>query len=602
MSKKRKLLIAVIILIIGYAAFAIVTAASYHRSISYYTQSEDAIDTIFNNLKLASSDHINEKIDSLSFIKIVNEAADAVRIIIASLETPASTKAADNVRKQLLRKAYLTLNYGLSGYHCARAVLYSPSAAGDNMCFLYNTTDIEKDIVENGTAAPPGAENPSMAASAVLQEAISFLPALTKDKRPSIILIVIDTLRADMLYNKEYAPFLNRLAKEGLYFNNALSTGSNTHTSVASILTGAPPYAHRLITYGNWENSLMFVPLLRDAGYDTAAFSANSIVEVTAGFGNGFNFFDDRFWMPAELLNNEIYSYLDTRLTSPSEPHFIFMQFIDPHDPYFSPDTFNEKTGIHAKFPESVAPNRIRKALTHKGLDARDYLEDEAVNDMKFYYTQEIKYTDHMMEQLFNRLQKSGVLENSIVFITSDHGEEFLEHGGVKHSLTLYNELIHVPLIVWGKKIPDSWRSAYSPDRPVSLIDLAPTILEFAGIKRPGHMSGTHLFLGPPAKNRFAVTAGFSPGSLTSSCTIHTVITPDWKLIRCPENKTYQIFDSHVDPENLFPLENPDQQTASALAEILSDWQKTTTSPSHAPRGPLSPETLKQLKSLGYVQ
>lgn len=581
------------------AGATIWTFSSYKKQSSSYPSYESSLKLLFAQLKEANDSHLSGILDSSSYINLINEKKPEIKNIISLLEEPVSSKAADNERKRLLRRAYLVLNYGLSGYHCARAMLYSPAGPADNMCFPYNARDIEKDI----EALDEGGGGAGASASSLMpikEQAGAFLSTLKKkDVKPSIILIVIDTLRADMLYDKDYAPFMNKLAKEGAHFTDALAAGPATNISTASILTGAPPYAHGLLNFGKWNNGLIFASLLEEAGYETAGFSANSIIVDTMGFDYGFDYFNDRFWMPAELMNNEIFSYLDT-VREGNAPLFMYMHFIDPHGPYFSPDVFNETSGFKPEFPESMQPDRIRKNITLKGLDARNYVTDKALSDMKNYYEWEIEYSDRMLVRLFDKLDKEGILDHALVIITSDHGEEFLEHGGVKHSRTLYRELLHTPLIVWGN-IPEEWREAHSADRPVSLIDIAPTILEYAGLKRPGYMTGTHLFVGAPGKRRYAVAVGDEPGTISKSCTIESVVSEDYKLVLCPENQTYQLFDVHADPGDFEPVEG-DGDVAEGFAKELADWRRTTTPAKSAAAGKASPEMMKQLKSLGYLE
>lgn len=594
--KKRKIFLAAISVLIALccAAIYIQRAPAPPR----FQKIESDLDARMEFFIKRNEDFRGSRLTAEDFIAELNSRRPAIEKAIASLRSDMGGARSDRERKRILKKAYLALNYNLACYHCGRAIAYSPQGKKDNLCFSAITRDIKDDYYrgekrKNARRRVKYPKNIEYTKRIIQQR-------LGADKRPTIVIIVIDAFRQDYAYDRKLAPFLNSLGDRGFRFDNAMSSGPATHISVASLLTGAPPFRHRLLSYGEWENELIFAPLLRLTGYRTIGFSANSVVKDSTGFAVGFNSFRDRFWPPADIMNNEIFLYLDAEYDS-KVPHFFYIHYIDPHGPYFSPDKFNEKTNFRVSAMEAVNPDIAYKDYTLKNIDMRSVESKLAVGEMKEMYAEEVKYMDRKLKELFEGFEKRGLAKNTIFIITSDHGEEFLDHGSVKHSRTLYNELIHVPLIVCGRT-PDSWKGKSVKNRPVSNIDIAPTVLELAGARRPRSITGTHLFMGPPAPQRFAVANGSTPGELNENCVSGTIMEGDWKLIACPDRGKSQLFNIKDDPRETTSVAGANPALAKRLFDDYLQWKASTESTSVKPLKKASPETMKQLKSLGYVK
>ncbi len=327
----------------------------------------------------------------------------------------------------------------------------------------------------------------------------SSLPDAQGDA-PNVIVIVVDTLRADHLssygYQRETSPFMDSLAAEGVRFENAISPSSWTQPSHASMLTGRYTYEHQAEILPLDDTYPTIGEVLQSQGYRTGAFSANTLFFTRRqGFGRGFLRFEDNYQTPADaVLNSSLYGYLfdyyglrkalnyegvpTRRLASDinesaldwvgadSKPFFLFINYFDVHDPYTPPEPYRSlygqtQGGLVNGFVERYHPE-LTPAQLQSEIDA---------------YDGSINYVDDQIQALFTDLESRGLLENTIVIVTADHGESLGEHGLLQHSASLYRQEIHVPLIMWGAGVP----AGVVIDTPVSTTGLSATILELIG-------------------------------------------------------------------------------------------------------------------------
>jgi len=334
--------------------------------------------------------------------------------------------------------------------------------------------------------------------------------------RPNVLLIVADALRADHVgcYGaaRVRTPNLDALADRGARVEKAYAAASWTGPATASILTGLSASSHGLLTYRDHlrEDAVSLASIFGEAGYDTAGFVANPVLSEKFGFGEGFDLWDEeiapgrldhhrgapihatltglRLWSPAETFpaGEEVVrlaaSWLDGRRGA---PFFLYLHFMDPHDPYAPPapyDTMYTAPG--------AAPLRMRfgtlPAITQGTMGATETDLDRLLAQ----YDGAITYMDHQIGRLLRALESRGLSDRTLVVFTSDHGEEFNEHGGLGHEHTLYEELVRIPLIVTGRDVA----SKRVIQGPVRQIDLAPTILEAAGLAFPSPVEGASLW------------------------------------------------------------------------------------------------------------
>jgi len=427
-----------------------------------------------------------------------------------------------------------------------------------------------------------------------LQEriAVTKLPAASPGS-PNILLIVIDTLRADHLssygYGRPTSPKIDRIAREGVLFENALATSSYTLPSHASLLTGLYPYQHGV----EWHNSRALVygryptlsEALRSRGYRTAAFSANVFWFTRNRFGRGFIRFEDYFHSISDMFLRTLYGRAIEKFILPrlgfedslsrkqaadinrslvrwierdrEKPFFAFLNYMDTHDPYLPPQPYRSKFS-RLKNPGGILNWRVGRSDPQ--------MKPEQLQGEIDAYDGAIAYVDDHIGQLLNELEKRGLAENTLLIITSDHGEAFGEHNAFLHSNSLYREEIHVPLIFrWPRQVPAGVRVA----RPVTNALLPATVMNLI-------RGDPTLFPGPPLTGlwRAPNSAAEWPHSLseisgepwvTKKAPVHhgsikSLVNPRWHYIE-HQNMGNELYDWKNDPSELQDLaERPDMQ------------------------------------------
>lgn len=297
----------------------------------------------------------------------------------------------------------------------------------------------------------------------------------------NVVLVVIDTLRQDHLaaygYNRDTAPFLSGLARQGAVLDG-LSPTSWTKPAVASLLTGLHPVRHQAFNRQDKlpGEAMTLAEVLKGKGYRTLAASANGWISPTFGFDQGIDSFLLRENVRGEDLNREIFPRLD-RL---EPPFFLYVHYIDPHAPYAPTVSWDGRPlppGSRPVSIEEIDGTQFRRRPAELLARARDL------------YDGEIREADNSLRALVRRLEQEGLMEDTVLIVTADHGEELEEHGRMSHGQTLYEEVVRVPLIVYA---PHAVRAGRRPGR-VSLLDVLPTLASLLGIQGPDRLDGEDL-------------------------------------------------------------------------------------------------------------
>jgi arylsulfatase A-like enzyme len=457
----------------------------------------------------------------------------------------------------------------------------------------------------------------------------------------NLIIILIDALRADHLgcygYHRNTSPFIDSLAKGGMVFGRAMSNSSYTRESVSVLFSGRLPSSGGS---GGWNGrpskKIKNIGILfREAGYKTALLS-NSIQVKHPDFKVGFDH--------AEILSSRWgVSRGGPKLTNRAlafakknrdQKFMMYLHYLDPHGPYEPPSEY------YLRFSQSTYPHPlslykyVRKncaALIKDGFGPGEARFD----DLVLRYDAEIALVDHSVELLFQTLKELNLQRNTLVLITADHGEEFLEHDFVEHAWTLYNESLHIPLILWAPGVVTPQRI----DSPVSIVDILPTLLRLMGIPHERNdFDGTPLFrfkengfyFSPPEKPFIAELL------VQHRNLIRAVIKDNWKYIAAqrwlapaqrPEvlpprtqeierNKErhldiwgpivhQELYDLSTDPGEKRLL--PQSEKGRELKEILTQYRRycrqhglKDTHPGAEKRS-LSKKEREKLKTLGYL-
>jgi arylsulfatase A-like enzyme len=439
----------------------------------------------------------------------------------------------------------------------------------------------------------------------------------------SVILIGVDTLGAGHLglygSRRPTSPFLDRHARSGMVFDRAFSTSPWTLPSFASMFTGLLPSGHGVhvvLRRESREHALeaagprkrpsrsqrrfaklaASVPTLAEilaaSGFTTTAIVQNPILRRDFGLDRGFGVYD---FQAGDNVSHRKADAVVARALESVDRHrladrrfFLFVHLFDPHLNYDAPKPFR---GVFTRGIKSRLKLPVQGAKSIRGmissLTPADRQFIEAAHD------EEVLSVDEQLRLLFEGLQARELDAEALVILTSDHGEEFFEHGGFEHGHTMFNELLRVPLIVWGPGVAAGRESA-----PVSVADIAPTILDAVGVERSATMFGVSLW--PLLRDRRAI--GRRP--LLAESTMYgseqkTLILWPHKLVVGPAEGQRALFDIAADPGETDDLLPAQPELAASLGEMLERLA--------ADRGPASgeampPEVAEALHALGYVQ
>jgi choline-sulfatase len=314
------------------------------------------------------------------------------------------------------------------------------------------------------------------------------LPAPAFDFRPSLVLYLVDTLRADRLgaYGQRgpTSPRFDAFAREAILFDDVWAQASWTRPTTASILTGHHPAVHgadrpdRRLS----GDAVTLAEALKRAGYRTAAFVANRLIGGRTGLDQGFDEWNggggSLYNSPASELGARALAWIDRG----GAPFFVYVHAMDPHAPYEPP------AEDAAPFEGPYAGERDTMALLRRS--HRTPLHPRAKHFLESQYLGEIRRNDRAFGDLLDGLRERGLLDRSAVLFTADHGEEFWDHGGTQHGRTLYTEQLRIPLAV---RLPGARRGGTRENGVVQQLDLYPTLLGLAGVEPPPDMPGRDL-------------------------------------------------------------------------------------------------------------
>ena len=442
-----------------------------------------------------------------------------------------------------------------------------------------------------------------------------------------IVLVVVDTLRADALpwygASAEAAPFLAELAGTSSVFEKARSTSSWTGPATASLLTSQWPFQHGVLNGLVAARALAetgapvqtgrlpstaptLAEVLAGDGWRTFGVSANPNVAAEAGFDRGF----DRFVTlegSAVAVAEAAEVWRDEYLSA--DRAFLYLHYMDPHAPYHLRDVQLDEATQEAldRYLEEAPPNRPAYADDPRGLRVRHVLSAQregrlalstaAVTDlMRAAYASEVQFFDARFRELWERFE----LDSALVIVTADHGEEFGDHGGFGHEFSLFEELTHVPLCVREPGGRPAGAAARVAD-PVSLVDVFPTVREFAGAPALGVEAGQDLRA--PRDGARVLVAGRTESTTDGgSRTLNAVWSDPLKWIGEAGTGAVQLYDLSSDPTERQSLSATRTDDVQALGAALTNLFRTA--PRHEREfveTELDAERRAELESLGYL-
>jgi len=425
-------------------------------------------------------------------------------------------------------------------------------------------------------------------------------------KKPNVVFVLLDTMRADRLGTygaPRQTPFLDRLAAESQVYERAYAPSSWTVPSIASLFVAQYPSEHRVAVVNAVlpDDLVTLGEVLHDAGYLAGGFSANLEIAGDNGFGQGFDRFEVVFRPPkddAASVNRAALAWLDD-VGSRQQPIFLYLQYMEPHSPYRFHDGLTA-----ADPPPPPAGDAALAARVNEGAFALK--EGEPLPDawrftpaerarLAALYDGEVAYLDAQLGDLFAELDRRGLLANAIVVVTADHGEQLGEHGMYSHGNTLFEETIRVPLLV---RLP-----ATAPARradPVGTAGVAPAILGALGIALPASFRVPSLSLrGDGGAPGLAYSEVLKERPTYFRLHRRALVGRGEKLLI--GNAGDEIFyDLASDPGEEHPLPAPPfaDGLRRALAELTDGLAVAGAAPSSAP---IDAATRERLRVLGYT-
>jgi arylsulfatase A-like enzyme len=426
---------------------------------------------------------------------------------------------------------------------------------------------------------------------------------------PNVLLVVIDTLRREHVsgygYERETTPTLDRLLSEGVRFDHAIAHSSWSAPSHCSITTGTLPAKHRVFTWGD-SLAEVAVPLavpLREKGYRTGLFSAHrALSKGVEGIDAGM----DEVVVKNRQKDDEVLESAAKWICKGSGRFLAQVILMTPHAPYIHyPEEMDSQ--YFADQPEGgdrTFPFAEEKWVGKGGIPVSVRIDDH--NTVGYYvnrYDRGLRHLDALFDQFLEQLRSAGKLENTLLLVTSDHGESFGEHDYFAHEYQLYDTLIRVPLLLW---YPGVVPAASVRQEQVQLIDLVPTVLAFTGIEHSAHHDGiewrTALLSGAPLQERTAVASYRFRGERR-----FMVRTQRYKLIHDSVQNTEEVYDLQSDPGETRNLLSdsatpPESATLKSLrqemANLLAIHDQVERNKGE---DPLAEDVVRELQALGYV-
>ena len=403
----------------------------------------------------------------------------------------------------------------------------------------------------------------------------------------NVVLVSFDALQAAHVgcygYPRKVTPFLDEVARQGFTFRNAISVASWTVPASMTWFTGVYPSQHRMTNkyavYNDQEKKLAnlkelspelitLADVMKHNGYRTGGFTGNAGVSGGFGYEQGF----DLYYYPRGKfgsIEESIPRAIRWLQANKQKKFFLFLHGYDVHGQR-TPDTGYDYRFVDPDYDRKYTGTELeQEILREEGLEKGQLtLRDSDVRFWRAVYDEKIQRMDKQFGQFLAALDRLGLTERTLFILTSDHGTEFYEHRRFDHGFTLYNELIHVPLVI---KLPGQTSGKLIMDR-ISSIDVMPTILDVLNLKVPAQaqkqLRGTSLaatMAGEPARRNV-----FSETDYRDYTFKRSIITPDgWKLIYTLEEKSRELYHLQDDPGEMINLAEAHPDRADQLQRTL---------------------------------
>jgi len=446
---------------------------------------------------------------------------------------------------------------------------------------------------------------------------------------PNIILIVIDTMRSDHLscygYERNTTPNIDKFSKDAILFKDCYSQANHSNPGHASLFTGKYPISHgahdpsyymlkqikNIMSFPLMDEEVTLAEVLKENGYLTAAANANSVwITKKQGFHQGFDFWYNKYrfiyepkiatifrklnyfefisrftkiYLNAAEINEVVFNWLDKY---GKNSFFLFINYMDPHWPYIPEIPYNKS------FPAKT--KKIYISNPYKFLRQEQELSEEEKNYLISNYDGETKYTDYHIGILLDKLKSMGIYKNSIIIITSDHGEFLGEHNRIIHGTDLYDPVVKVPLIIKPHK---SYKGQLFNKNTVQLIDVFPTILNMIAVPIPDDVQGTSL---TKDTEHDIISENYNDWGKRD---IISLVKDNYKFILSTDG-SHELYNLEKDPGEINNLIDKESEIYESLKNELLLWKKSIKEKiidkKYLPK--MDSETIRKLRALGYIK
>lgn len=468
------------------------------------------------------------------------------------------------------------------------------------------------------------------------REATTLIPDFQK---PNVLLIVLDTVRADHLsvygYERDTSPSLEAFAQEATLFSNAIAPGAMTLSSHGSLFTGLYSREHGA-HYDPWNDYPHGRPLspefstlaemLFDNGFRTLGVVANhGYLSEAFGMSQGFDYYSIHLplyrlsyafclrrvvqasidliapyfrwnleFSRAEPINDEVFGLLDKAATQRAS-FFLFINYMDAHVPYIPPSPYQDRY-LETDYDPRVSATEI----FDDRIRGRREVSKEERAQLAAQYDGEIAYLDLHIGRLLSRLRDLGLYDNTCIIVTSDHGEALGERNLVLHGVSVYQDQIHVPLII---KLPHQ-EAPRVVNTPVSLIDVLPTVMELLEYEIPDNVEGRSLLPSNDGDPRSVISESFPSGMMLElneefDRVERSIISGRFKYVHSTSGKR-ELYDLSSDPRELNTLHETNLLSLE-LQGKLDEWLASTYR-QYEMVDRLDEDALDRLRALGYIQ
>ena len=354
-------------------------------------------------------------------------------------------------------------------------------------------------------------------------------------------------------YERNTTPAIDKIAEKGMLFKNVIAPSSWTAPSMVSLFTSVYPLNHEVVRgfKSRSRNSIYqqdafsdklttLTEILKSHGYTTFGVSSNHNLTRGTGFARGFDYFQYENFIPADRANQIVYSWED--VINKSEKYFLWVHYYDPHHPYHARSPWIENYAPQELINQLELTKKTRKELW--ALVPTLKKDPNARACLVALYDSEINYVDSYIGKLIQKLKLDN---NTLIIITADHGQEFLEHNFIGHGHNLYQETVNIPLVI---KVPSASKKKVI-EKHVNLVDIMPTILDTINITPPVQAEGKsiwtednllphliNMLLGEERNEQHSFT------ELGRKFDLKAIVTPEWKYIYDYKNRREQLYNT----------------------------------------------------------